>query len=176
MVPKPRFTVDDAERAYDVWGANCGPGAIAAMCGLTLDEVRPFMGDFETKHYTNPTLMWDVLHRLGITFTRRVGNLGRDNWPTYGLCRIQWEGPWTKAGVPARAAYRYTHWVGAMTDPARGVGVFDINMINNGSGWASLKDWAEMLVPWLLQECVPRANGDWHITHCVEISRSAAVA
>ncbi len=90
MHPTTKFNVDDMERANEIWGANCGPGAIAAMCHMTLEEVRPFVGDFEQKHYTNPTLMWDVLHRLGVGFTRRVGNLGQDNFPSYGLARIQW--------------------------------------------------------------------------------------
>jgi hypothetical protein len=54
----PRFTEADANRAHDEWGANCGPGAIAAILALTLDELRPYMGDFESKRYTNPTLMW----------------------------------------------------------------------------------------------------------------------
>jgi hypothetical protein len=53
------FTEADAHRAYDEWGANCGPGALAAIAGLTLDKVRALMGDFETKGYTNPTLMYE---------------------------------------------------------------------------------------------------------------------
>ena len=30
-IPAPRFTPDDADRAFAEWGANCGPAAIAAM-------------------------------------------------------------------------------------------------------------------------------------------------
>jgi hypothetical protein len=36
-----RFTLDEAQAAADTWGMNCGPGAIAAVLGLTLDELRP---------------------------------------------------------------------------------------------------------------------------------------
>jgi hypothetical protein len=25
-------------------------------------------------------------------------------------------------------------------------------------------------VPWLLEQCVPRANGKWHITNAIEIA------
>lgn len=170
MITKPRFTADDAELAFCEWGANCGPGAIAAICDLTLDELRPHLGDFESKRYTNPTLMWQVLRSLGVAFSYRGGNLGRENWPRYGLARIQWTGPWTWPGVPPRAAYRHTHWVGSAIDPARGVGVFDINALGNGSGWSSLEDWSGLLVPWLLEECEPRADGGWFITHAVEVS------
>lgn len=169
MISEPRFSADDADRAYDEWGANCGPGAIAAICGLTLSELRPHTGDFEVKRYTNPTLMWQILRNLGVRFSYRGGELGQMNWPRYGLARIQWEGPWTKPGVPQRARYRHTHWVGACTRGASNVGIFDINAINNGSGWISLEDWRSAIVPWVLKEAVPRADGGWHITHSVEI-------
>lgn len=169
MIP-PRFTAADADRAHEEWGANCGPGAIAAICGLTLDELRPHMGDFEKKRYTNPTLMWRVLGSLeGVAFSHLGGDLGRGNWPLYGLARIQWEGPWTKPGVPARAAYRHTHWVGADARNPANIGIFDINCINNGSGWVSVSEWSQTVVPWILEQCVPRATGGWYITHAVEV-------
>lgn len=165
---KARFTVEDAQRAHDEWGCNCGPGALAAICGLTLDEVRPHMGDFERKGYTNPTLMIAALKSIGTRFSYRGGHLGTEWWPCYGLARIQWEGPWTKDGVPIRARYRHTHWVGAMRS-AQGTGIFDINCLNNGSGWARFEDWRDIVVPWILKECVPRADGHWHITHAIEV-------
>ena len=139
----PRFTMEDADRANDAWGANCGPGAIAAICGLTLDDLRPHMGDFEGKHYTNPTLMWQVLRNIGVRFSYRGGHLGQTNWPRWGLCRVQWEGPWTKPGVPARAAYRHTHWIGATRLTDASIGIYDINAMANGSGWSSLTDWSD---------------------------------
>lgn len=169
---KTRFSVEDADRAHDEWGANCGPGAVAAILGMTLNEVRPQMGDFERKGYTNPTLMWDTLQRLGVTFSYRGGELGRENWPNYGLARIQWEGPWTKHGVPIAARYRHTHWVGACRG-SRSMGIFDINCINNGSGWVDVADWVRTVVPWLLSVCEPKSSGHWHITHCVEIKDNA---
>lgn len=168
MITKPRFAAEDADRSYDEWGANCAPTAIAAICGLTLDELRPHMGDFERKHYTNPTLMWQVLDSIGARW--RLVKPPR-TWPEYGLARVQWEGPWTAPGVPAAAAYRHTHWVGAAHDPVKGIGIFDINAIGNGSGWCALENWTGTLVPWILDECVPRANGGWHLTHVVEVAR-----
>ena len=168
MTP-PRFTADDADRAYDEWGANCGPGTIAAICGLTLDELRPLMGDFEGKRYTNPTLMWEVLDRVSGIGWRLVRPAVA--WPAYGLARVQWEGPWTKPGVPMRARYRHTHWVGANAKNPDNVGIFDINAIGNGTGWCSLADWSRSLVPFILENAVPRASGGWHLTHAVEIER-----
>jgi hypothetical protein len=63
-----RISVEDAEHANDVWGCNCGPGALAAITGLTLDQVRPHMGDFERKRYTNPTLMFAALKSIGARY------------------------------------------------------------------------------------------------------------
>lgn len=160
------FTPDDAQRAFDEWGANCGPGAVAAVCGLTLDELRPHLGDFESKRYTNPTLMWEILNRLGVSWRLVKGSR---SWPTYGLARIQWEGPWTEPGANPRWAYRQTHWVGAKSRNLGNVGIFDINAIANGTGWVSAADWERVIVPWILREAVPRANGKWHITHAVEV-------
>lgn len=171
MITPARFTAEDADRAFQKWGANCGPGAVAAICGLTLDEVRPHLEDFESKRYTNPTLMWQVLRNIGVRFSFRAGELGQMNWPRYGLARIQWEGPWTQPGVPLRARYRHTHWVGVCTNHVRDIGIFDINAIANGSGWSSLENWRSIVVPWILKEAVPRADGNWHITHSVEVER-----
>lgn len=181
--PRPlRFTVADAEQAHNDWGANCGPGALAAMLGLTLDEVRPLMGDFEAKRYTNPTLMLASLKRARVPFSLRMfeGAIAGDRaFPAYGLARIQWEGPWTQPGVPIAARYRHTHWIGTCrADQARRtdiapLGVFDINAMAVG-GWISFASWRNRLVPWLLDRCVPRASGGWHVTHAIEIERGEA--
>lgn len=169
MLDNPvRFTLDEAQSAADTWGMNCGPGAIAAVLGLTLDELRPHMGNFERKGYTNPTLMWAVLNSLGARW-RLVKPPSQ--WPRYGLTRVQWEGPWTAPNVPARVAYGHTHWVGS-----RIIGgateIFDINAMCVG-GWISKHEWSGELVPWLLKECEPKASGAWHLTHVVEVERDA---
>ena len=161
MLPT-RFTADDADRAHADWGANCGPGALAAIMGMTLDEVRPHLIGFDQKHYTNPTMMNDALRRIGKPW-QKIGA----NWPQYGLVRVQWEGPWTQPGVPMRVRYRYTHWIGAELGKST-VGVFDINVINNGTGWCDKRDWESTIVPWLTEQ-YPRATGAWHITHAIEI-------
>jgi hypothetical protein len=127
MIRPPRFTIEDADRAHKEWGANCGPGALAAITGLTLDEVRPHMGDFERKGYTNPTLMNFALRRIGRPW-RKIGA----TWPRYGLVRIQWEGPWMDPGVPMPARYRYTHWIGSALGRHDSRGIFDINCIRCG--------------------------------------------
>lgn len=170
--PALRFTLADAEKASDAWGCNCGPSALAAVTGRTLDEIRPLMGDFESKRYTNPTLMLDSLNRTGARFWKVEG------MPTIGLLRIQWEGPWTEPGVPMRVRYRHTHWIAICQPEAYAIwlpgkigpnaGIFDVNAMNSG-GWITYSDWACTLVPWLLKEAVPKANGRWHVTHRIQV-------
>lgn len=164
MIAPPRFSLEDAERASDAWGCNCGPTALACLLGLTLDEARPLMGDFEAKRYTNPTLMRDALNRSGRTWRY----LPPAEWPRLGLLRIQWEGPWMKPGVPFGARYRQTHWVGAAQGPT-GRGVWDINCLDNGSGWVSLEDWERLVVP-AITSTIKRADGKWSITHSIRVS------
>ncbi len=169
MVPALRLTEQNVEAAAS-WGFNCGPGALCAVLGLTPEEVRPHLGDFERKHYTNPTLMFEALHSLGVEFTRRgPDHHGSDAlpWPTFGLARIQWGGPWTTPGVPMAARYRKTHWVASATNEIQGTGIFDINILD----WTPLASWRDTLVPWLLREAVPHADGRWWITHAVEVHR-----
>jgi hypothetical protein len=167
----PRFGQQAAERAHDEWGCNCGPGAIAAICHLTLDEVRPLISGFEKKGYTNPTMMIEALDRIGVRWRSRAlaSNVPKLDFPKYGLARIQWEGPWSAAGMNPRWGYRHSHWVGAARK-IETIGIFDINCMQNGSGWVDLLDWQEMVVPWILKSCVPRANGKWHITHAIEVA------
>lgn len=159
--PAPiRFDGDAAQHAGDEWGFNCGPGSIAAILDLTPAEVRPHLGDFEKKRYTNPTLMFEILNRIGAKWKKR-----EKVWPRYGLVRVQWEGPWTAPGAPMMARYRHTHWVGAQRfGRAADIWVFDINAAYFG-GWIPFAEWSNQLVPWLLNECEPKASGKWHITH-----------
>ena len=115
-----RFGFAEIERAAVDWGANCGPAALAAACGLTLDDVRPHLEGFERKRYTNPTMMFGALDSLGVRWRR----LKPCAWPDYGLVRVQWHGPWMADGVPRRARYRHSHWIGVRTSLDGGRQVF----------------------------------------------------
>lgn len=171
------FTLEDVVKASDEWGANCGPAALAAVLGLTLAEVRPHLGDFERKGYMNPTLMFQALRSTGARWQRlacpiepQAAVLAADPpayLPDHGLCRVQWEGPWTAPGVPMAARYRHTHWTGAR-HALGGVEIFDVNAMCVG-GWIGFEEWRDQLVPWLLSECHPKAYGAWHLTHRLSV-------
>ena len=161
----------DMEAAHAEWGANCGPSALAAITCQTLAQVRPHLGDFEKKGYTNPTLMFAALASMRREFRSiRPSSPSQNFWPSFGLVRIQWHGPWMDAGVHYGARYRKSHWIGAMRSQANGVGIFDCNALANGTGWCGLKNWEEVIVPFIL-ESYPKANGLWSITHMVEVDR-----
>jgi hypothetical protein len=169
-----RFDVDEAQAASDEWGFNCGPGALCAVLNLTPDEIRPHLADFERKGYTNPKLMADTLRRLKVPFYREFEQLGAVNrdalttpvYPKYGLIRIQWDGPWCNSGVPIRARYRHTHWIGMRERFSREA--FDINAICVG-GWILWSEWVYDLQPWLQARVEPKANGNWWPTHCWKV-------
>lgn len=162
---RPKFTLEDVVIAS--WNPNCGPTALATICGLTLDEVRPLFGP-KWPGYTNPTAMRNALRASGLQWTE----IEPPTWPRWGLCRIQWEGPWTQPGVPIRARYRYTHWIGAAREPRSDEqGVWDVNALENGTGWCSREIWSERLAPVLAADHDKRATGDWHVTHAIEVHR-----
>jgi hypothetical protein len=164
MLPICRFDLNDTQKAYEEWGFNCGPSALCAALGLTPSEIRPAMGDFESKHYTNPKLMRGVLKRMNVQYK------DIDDWPSWGLVRIQWEGPWTQKGRPLAARQRHTHWVVSSQEPGRQRHIYDFNAMSVG-GWTTYEEWASFLVPWLLKQCEPKSSGKWHTTHRFEIER-----
>jgi hypothetical protein len=157
--PVYSYTEKDSEKAYNEWGSNCGPGALATMLGLTLDEVHPHIPKFDERKYTNPKMMQAALWSLGVhELESRPYNRAMAK---YGLNRIQWEGPWY-----GKFAYRKTHWVGSMEWSGRNTFVFDIN-----GGWMFQPKWEKEIVP-ILTGLYKRATGAWHITHRWELEFS----
>lgn len=159
----PHYPFNEAEvnAASDAWGCNCGPSALAAILGVKLDTVRPHIPDFDAKRYTNPTMMKAALKSLGVGFDdfpvpQRVQAMGMR-----ALVRIQWEGPWTKPGVPPRVAYGKTHWVASLLC-TKSTMVFDVN-----GGWLSFDEWKRVVVPDLLN--FVKGSTGWHTTHRYEL-------
>ncbi|WP_052362219.1 hypothetical protein [Geminisphaera colitermitum] len=175
--PVTAFTPEDTSRASEAWGCNCGPGALAAILGLTLDDVRPHIPNFEQRHYTNPSMMESALRSLGVGF-RNVDD-GHDRTdgiltlPAYGLVRVQWDGPWMRP-KPGRERwalmdqYKHTHWIATarlpdMPDPTM-TWVFDINF-----GWTDLDWWADVGVKEITSWYPKATAGVWLPTHRWEL-------
>jgi hypothetical protein len=106
---------------------------------------------FLEKGHTKETMMRPALTALGYGFVESLGG-----WPSYGLVRILWRGPWWEEGLIAR--YRQSHWV-AYVEEEDGGWVFDINAVREG--WIPIKEWEAVCVPWILERFVPGAAGGW---------------
>lgn len=175
--PRYSITKSDFQMTEKAFGAcNCGPTALAIMLSMPALEVTRHIPGYKEKHYVNPTMMQSALTSLGVKFHprfrrgyERVANEDPHLLCEYGLCRIQWCGPWTDPGANAKWAYRQTHWVASMNvlRPIQREGyntvVFDVN-----SGWTSQLHWEAHTVPSLVK-MYPRANGEWFVTHRIEL-------
>lgn len=160
--PFVAFDSSDIDRARKEWRCNCGPAALAACLGWTPDAVRPHLGDFETRGYTNVSLMEKAIGSTGFRFA----TISTCRFPTHGLARVQWGGPWLKPGVSPRAACIYTHWVASkVLTLGNGLWIFDVN-----SGWTTGDTWKQETVPKII-ESVKRADGTWKLTHSWEVRK-----
>ena len=149
----------DTIEAGDSWGANCGPMSLAAVLGLTtVAAARPLVEPF--RGFMSPTDMLVALHRAGVQ--SKVG--GAPIWPDFGLVRIQWVGSWCDPSVDRRAAYRYTHWIGArkIRGPRRKLVIEVYDATPNR--WIPLKEWEE----WSPVLWPSRATG-WRLATDIEV-------
>ena len=160
------FTEEDSSKAYQEWGANCGPNALAFALQVPLENVRGLIPDFESKRYTSPSMMKAALGVVGRTFVNNpadVANMFRlsHSETAVNLTRIQWTGPWTQPGANRKWSYRQTHWIttwGERHGPCR-EWVFDVN-----GGVLGFTTWKQAIVP-VLTAGIPRADGGWFPTH-----------
>ena len=167
----PRFSLADADRAYDEWGANCGPGALAAIMKMTLDEVRPYLVGFDAKHYTNPTMMMGRSRAFALagTPTRNYSPPVERHGTGHATGCVASNGKGHGRSPACRCAPIPLHALeGSYAANNENVGVFDVNCMNNGSGWCSLKNWSDVIAPHLIAQ-YKRASGGWHLTHAIEI-------
>jgi hypothetical protein len=160
--PSCPFTEEELSRAHETWRCNCGPATLACMLGLKLADVRDRIPGFRQKGYTNPTMMHEAIRGFGLN----IGKIPNNEDLQYGICRIQFDGPWCNRGVPPGAAYRCTHWVGALH--ARGSSgeqqwVYDCN-----SGWVTIDDWSRGTAL-EIAATFPHANGSFFPTHKWEL-------
>lgn len=161
--PKLKFGLEDQKRAWEESGANCGPGTLAGICGSTPRDAVGILGaEFERRRATTEIMLREGLKALGVSWRDR-----EPGWPEYGICRIQWDGPWIEDPDPFEKL-GHSHWIGAATRDLSSPMIFDINAISVG-GWISLREWDQVLRPWLLGIAEPDAPGGWWISETLEI-------
>lgn len=150
--PIDLYCPPDVDESHAVWGANCGPCALAAILGRSVMSVRPLFADFARHRYVNPTHMKAALDAAGVRWcSTPSAYLNGNTLATNGLSFIQLDGPWCQPGVPVTVAYRATHWVGSVAG-----GVYDAN----AREWLSRAEWEEDVMSLVVEEH-PKATGWW---------------
>lgn len=158
-----QFDIHDQQRAWDLLGSNCGPGAIAALCGSTPEAVARLLGEqFLKLKGTTEIMLRQALDDLVMPWEDAA-----PGWVDYGIARVQWDGPWIHDPDPFKK-FRHSHWIGVSTRGLPHVMIFDINAISVG-GWISLSEWDAVLRPWLLEACEAEATGRWHISEAIRL-------
>jgi len=161
----------DVARASESWGANCGPAALAAACGLALCDVFEAVSDpppagslsfvgRRFRGYMSIRQMREAVRSMGGHVADVLHNVSPKDfaerfparWPDDRvLACVLWGGPWV--GTRGEAVHR--HWVALrMADPAgegTGLWVYDVNAMHRViertyHGTESPPRWSEAMV------------------------------
>jgi hypothetical protein len=156
------FAPRDVDRQHDLWGANCGPAALAALLEMSVADVRGLVerkGPF--KGYMNAGDLVSALRHLGLATSRSDHPRGRTAWPlSVGLAVIQIEGPWCAEEVNPRARFRYTHIVASRHG---GSLVYDVN----AKAWLDRSPWEQYVMKPIVA-AQSRATG-WYTSTTIEV-------
>lgn len=127
-----------------IFGATCGPIALAAILGTFTCEVMKFFPHFPERAHTTITDMEYALYWCGASYHRHDAVI-----PTFGLALLQITGPWSEHSGAARHAYTYTHWIAT-----RGAYLYDVNI----GDWLERDEWADYAArTWIKR--IPKATG-----------------
>jgi hypothetical protein len=155
------FSEHESDYAYETWGANCGPNALAFALQMPLEAVRPHIPQFDERRYTSPSMMAAALDSLKRRVVKIIPErkfpmaLDRMFHERQALVRVQWTGPWIVDGKPQKWAARQTHWIVCWLNEIVPM-VFDVN-----GGIKDFGDWHTEIVP-PLAKSVPRCDGGWY--------------
>ena len=165
------YTPTDTHAAHDAWGANCGPGAIAAAFGVEVGAVRAAVskrGRFAG--YMGVADVQRACAELGRAITRSSSKPGEiEAWPRdeTHLAMIAVDGPWRH---DPHAAARRRHLVAVRRHvwfEAALPELWKIYDVNAGAGeWIGSKPWARWVMDRLAadQRIYPGSTGRWLIT------------
>jgi len=158
----PLYCPPDLDSAFDEWGCNCGPAALAAILERPAAEVRAFFPGFEKRRYANPSQMLAACKAAGVLASIRT-SYPWGSWPIK-LVKIQWGGSWLKPGVHPGAAYARTHWIAV-----RGRATFDVNV----GYWVDADEWGKEVAPYIMEH-VKGCDGTWHPVTAIFVGRATA--
>lgn len=172
--PELNYNAADSQRAWDEWGANCGPHSIAAACGISLESVKNALLSFPG--WMSPRHLKETLLRL--KWVRRDEFVGPKShidfvWKKQRdaarvihpgnrmIARIQWEGEWLNSGEPPNLAYRETHWV-AIRDG------YVLDTVICAIQWVEKADWLERFDDF----CKKEDYYGWHFTDFLHLQKA----
>lgn len=159
------FEPPDVDEQHELWSANCGPTALAALLGRSVADVRPLVETVQGGRflgYMHAGHLLSALKYEGLRPSRREVIRKQREWPQgRGLVVIQIDGPWCNEGVNQKAAYRYTHTVASAF---AGKVIYD----GNAARWCSREWWEENVMTMLVQD-ERRATG-WYTRTILEVA------
>lgn len=151
--PKLMFTQEDSDLAYREWNATCGPHALAAALGFTLEQVKRIMPAFKGRGTT------------GEMVERALTLAGKECWLKHGLrtkklCdginNIVWPKRWLAKGIPQGTAGEYhliAHFGGFVYCTALPPSLRAMH-----GGWVPVA---------VMDTFYQKEYGDWHVTDWV---------
>jgi len=143
----------DAEEAYNLWGANCGPSAMAALLGVELSVIRTHISNW--KGYTTPSMARDTLRSAGAKC-----DYGRNgDWPQIGMVCIQFGGPWCAPNAHPIEQYKRSHYIAV-----HGSAVYDVNC----DKWISRGHWNTLIAPEIAR-LYERSDRTWYPRSCISV-------
>jgi hypothetical protein len=154
------YVPPDVQAAYEAFGANCGPAALAAMLGRPVMDLRraiePFRGFMSFADMIRSLKSLGVEHVTMRKDFKLIGALVADAHKWDGrLTIIQWGGKWLQPGVHPGAALSRTHWIAVRHSPEL---AYDVNAGEYG-GWLTFGQWGELAKAIMAE--VPKCDGQW---------------
>jgi hypothetical protein len=128
--PTLLFSQKESSDAKEQWRGNCGPHALAAAAGISLERVKRAL-PFKFTGTMSPTQMAKAVEHLGIACIRTKSL--RTQELRNGVGYVQWTGRWLSSTYNSEK-YRYTHWIAS-----RDGWVFDTMM--SAFGWMKEDAW-----------------------------------
>ena len=142
----------DMMLANRMFGANCGPGALAASLSLEALNVMQFFPHFPGRPFTSVTHMRDALERC------RLQTVEGRELPDYGVALLQFDGAWSRATTKPFWLARYRHWIAV-----RGQSVYDVNFHH----WVDRAQWERSVIE-AFRAVWPSVSG-WRVERGFEI-------
>lgn len=172
--PELAYGLEESRRAWDEWGANCGPHSIAAATGNNLETVRKALGRFPG--WMSPTMIRETL--LKLKWVQRWEPVGPKSRVPFkwkmererareihakarSIARVQYEGPWLDPKADPVKAYYQTHWVAFQRK-------WVLDTTQCSFQWIEASEWKVLFDT----HCQNEGYEGWHFTHWLHLEKA----